>query len=53
MAFKSSEDDHRSHPTPFLMPSLASAALKAVNFASPSLASAALEAVNFASKPKK
>jgi hypothetical protein len=34
MAFKSSDDGHRSHPTPSLMPSLASAALEAINFAS-------------------
>jgi hypothetical protein len=34
MAYESSDDGHKSHPTPSLMPSLASVALKAVNFAS-------------------
>jgi hypothetical protein len=32
MAFESSDDDHKSNPTPLLMPSLASVALEAVNF---------------------
>jgi hypothetical protein len=34
MAFKSSDNGHRSHPTPSLMPSLASVAIEAVNLAS-------------------
>jgi hypothetical protein len=34
MASKSSDDGHKSHPTPSLMPSLASVADEAVNFAS-------------------
>jgi hypothetical protein len=34
MAYESSDDGHRSHPTPLLMPSLASVALEAVYFAS-------------------
>jgi hypothetical protein len=34
MAFKPSNDGHRSHPTPSLMPSLASVAIEAVNLAS-------------------
>jgi hypothetical protein len=33
MAFKSSDDGHKSHPTPSLMPSLASVADEAINFA--------------------
>jgi hypothetical protein len=33
MASKSSDDGHKSHQTPLLMPPLASAALEAVNFA--------------------
>jgi hypothetical protein len=34
MAFKSSDNGHRSHPTPLLMPPLTSVALEAINFAS-------------------
>jgi hypothetical protein len=33
MVSKSSDDGHKSHPTPSLMPSLASVADEAVNFA--------------------
>jgi hypothetical protein len=34
MAYESSDDGHKSHPTPSLTPSFASVALEAVNFAS-------------------
>jgi hypothetical protein len=34
MAYESSDNGHKSHPTPSLMPSLASVVLEAVNFAS-------------------
>jgi hypothetical protein len=34
MAYESSDDGHKSHPTPLLMSSLASVALEAVDFAS-------------------